>query len=298
VNARLASRIRELSRPLEPVVPGLAPRLTPLSGIRAVLFDVYGTLFVSGCGDVGVAAQMADADALAAAFAASGFDGDLPQAGRIGTELYHAAIAADHAARRTAGVRFPEVDIVEIWRRVTAELRRQGRLRGPDGHGPLRGLAVEYECRTNPVWPMPCMQQALSTLSERGILLGIVSNAQFFTPLLFDALCGIGLAGLGVQPRLCAWSYRLREAKPATRLFTTVLHRLQRDWQIAPEQTLYVGNDMLNDILAATGAGCRTGLFAGDARSLRLRRDDPRCAALQPDAVITSLDQVPQICVP
>jgi len=33
-------------------------------------------------------------------------------------------------------------------------------------------------------------------------------------------------------------------------------------------KTLYVGNDMLNDIWTATEAGCRTVLFAGDQRSL------------------------------
>ena len=54
-----------------------------------------------------------------------------------------------------------------------------------------------------------------------------------------------------------------------------------------------VGNDVRNDLLGARAAGLRTALFAGDARSLRLRRDDPRCAAVCPDLVLTHLSQLP-----
>ena len=54
-----------------------------------------------------------------------------------------------------------------------------------------------------------------------------------------------------------------------------------------------VGNDVRNDILAARRAGLRGALFAGDARSLRLRRDDPACAGLEPDLVLTELPQLP-----
>lgn len=63
---------------------------------------------------------------------------------------------------------------------------------------------------------------------------------------------------------------------------------------IAPERTLFVGNDMLKDLYPARGAGLRTCLFAGDARSLKMRLDDPRCA-FEPDAVIDRLDLLPRV---
>ena len=53
-----------------------------------------------------------------------------------------------------------------------------------------------------------------------------------------------------------------------------------------------MGNDMLNDILPARSVGFRTALFAGDKRSLRLRRDDPRCNNLKPDMILTDLIQL------
>ena len=67
---------------------------------------------------------------------------------------------------------------------------------------------------------------------------------------------------------------------------------------IQPVSVLYLGNDMLNDIYPARTVGFQTALFAGDRRSLRLRKDDPRCAALSPDLVVTDLGQLPQLITP
>ena len=49
---------------------------------------------------------------------------------------------------------------------------------------------------------------------------------------------------------------------------------------------------MLNDILPATKCGFRTALFAGDARSLRLRDQDSRVADITPDIIATDLAQL------
>jgi len=56
-----------------------------------------------------------------------------------------------------------------------------------------------------------------------------------------------------------------------------------------------VGNDRLNDIAAAARLGMRTALFAGDARSLRWRRGDPRCAGVVPDLIVTHWRQLPEV---
>ena len=61
---------------------------------------------------------------------------------------------------------------------------------------------------------------------------------------------------------------------------------------VSPHAVLYVGNDMLNDMLPAAAAGFQTALFAGDARSLRLRETDPRCIDVSPDIVLTDLSQL------
>jgi putative hydrolase of the HAD superfamily len=49
---------------------------------------------------------------------------------------------------------------------------------------------------------------------------------------------------------------------------------------------------MLNDIYPAHKLGFQTALFAGDARSLRLRADDSRCLNLSADLILTDLGQL------
>jgi putative hydrolase of the HAD superfamily len=108
---------------------------------------------------------------------------------------------------------------------------------------------------------------------------------------MFPAFMGKTHAELGFDPDLCAWSFQLLEAKPSVNLFRGVVERLQHSYNIAPEEALYVGNDMLNDIWPAAQLGLKTALFAGDQRSLRLRENDPRCSGLEPDIIITKLLQ-------
>lgn len=287
---RLIERIRALSRPLAPLPTGYPTRVAPLAGIRAVVFDVYGTLFVSGSGDVGTAKAEVDAQALHRALRDVGVE----DPGAPAEALLRPAIERHHAEARARGVAYPEVDIVEIWREVVAGLQGDSLGAAPTSEQ-LRALAVEYECLANPVWPMPGLEETLCGLAARGLAMGIVSNAQFFTPLLFPALLGKDIEALGLDPDLCVWSYRLREAKPSPRLFQVVLQRLREDHGIAPGEALYVGNDRLNDIWPARELGLRTALFAGDARSLRLREGDARCTDAQPDVVIDDLHQLLRI---
>lgn len=285
----LIQRIRELSSPLAPQATTYTPDLRPLGEVRAVVFDIYGTLFVSGSGDVGTASEHEDDSVLREALAHVGLLA--PGVGPLPGGLLEQAIREDHASMRARGIEYPEVDILAVWAVVLARLGPAVRQQAVNP-ARLRLLAVEYECRTNPVWPMPGLRELLGELSRRGMPLGIVSNAQFYTPLLFPALAQAELVALGFDPNLCAFSYRLREAKPSTRLFTGVLDRLQEHYGIPPRQALYVGNDRLKDIWPAARLGLRTTLFAGDRRSLRLREDDPRCAETTPDTAITQLGQL------
>ena len=126
-------------------------------------------------------------------------------------------------------------------------------------------------------------------MRRQGLVLGLVSNAQFYTPLMFHALLGESLTTLGFDPSACAFSYQMHEAKPSTGIFQRALEALAVQQGIRPAQTLYVGNDMLKDIWPAHRLGCRTVLFAGDRRSLRLREHDERCASVKPDYVINDL---------
>ncbi len=309
----LIALIQQHSRPLEPIPTDTTPRLRRLPDIRAVLFDVYGTLLVSGSGDVGVGATDADRAAMAESAC---------RAANVGTRLtgeqlvrrLHAEIRREHQRRRAEGEAYPEVEIVEIWRRVLADRVDSERVgaKTPAGIEPPEScppescppeselwrqrqqLAVEYELRINPVWPMPDARACLRRLREGGLRLGIVSNAQFFTPLMWEATAGCSLDASGFDPTLQYFSYQHGFAKPGTGLYQLAAIQLA-EFGLKPAQVLYLGNDLRNDIAPASRVGFRTALFAGDQRSLRWRVGDALVKGIEPDVVVNCLRQLGEL---
>jgi putative hydrolase of the HAD superfamily len=138
---------------------------------------------------------------------------------------------------------------------------------------------------------MPQLTKMLTFCRKQKLLLGIISNAQFYTPMLFKWFCNSDEQNLGFDPGLLFYSFEYRVAKPSPALFEMAADKLNARG-IQPVEILYVGNDMLNDIYPAHIVGFQTALFAGDRRSLRLRTEDPRCAELSPELVLTDLGEL------
>jgi len=288
----------EYSKPFEPIVPSLPSPLASLARRplprrpRAILFDVYGTLFLSASGEIGTAdSPSREAHFLEAYRIVCGKT--LPvSAGPIMARTYRGAIAEQHEASRAKGLPFPEVNILAVWRAVLNRLDDAGLDAGPVD---VEQLAIAYETQSNPVWPMPDARSTLARMAGAGLPLGIVSNAQFYTPMLFPALVGATIEELGFQRDLVAFSYETGRAKPDAALFAAPLASLL-DRGIDSTDVVYVGNDMRNDVWCARQAGCMTALFAGDRRSLRTRADDPELRGLKPDTLIASLAELPGVC--
>ena len=285
----LLALIRGELYPLLPIAAGERVHGRPVPGIRAILFDVYGTLLISGSGDIGIIANDDNAPAAEAVFDKSGFGiktGGLED--RVNQSLQR-WIERRHQELRMQGAQYPEVEIRDIWLSVLAELLREGVIEsgGRRPEDAVEELALRFELAVNPVWPMPGFPEIIGELSRSGCPVGIVSNAQFYTPAVIEAAAECSLESLGFSPEFCAFSYRLERAKPSPVMFQGPLAALESSG-IEPKEVLMVGNDMLNDIWAARNAGCRTCLFAGDKRSLRKRIGDERID-FKPDMVITEL---------
>ncbi|MBM82309.1 MAG: haloacid dehalogenase [Planctomycetaceae bacterium] len=290
MTASIPDFIRENSEPLEPNPTAELPKLTELSDIRAVLFDVYGTMLVSGAGDVGLVStddiNQHVVDAL------SDVDVEVEDWFEDTSELFRMTIEIHQQQRQDEGGDVPEVDILEVWRDVVESLSDHAAIDVENLMAiDFKRLAVAYEARVNPVWPMAELEECLEGCHHANTHLGIISNAQFFTPQIFPALMGRSLEELGFDPDLQIFSYRHLEAKPGRFLFDHAVQQLAQ-CETWPEQCLFIGNDMLNDIWPAQEAGFRTALFAGDERSLRKRDGDPRVAGVEPDLVLTSLGQL------
>jgi putative hydrolase of the HAD superfamily len=289
----LIARLRRHARALTPIPTDRQARLQRLPSVRSVLFDVYGTLFVSASGDIAASDGQERSLAMAQALKAVGIAADRSTADRA-AEVLVEAIARAHKRLEERGVAYPEVEIRNIFEEVLEYLHTRGCGGGKPTREFCETLAVEYECRSNPTWPMPWLAETLQGLKERNMPLGIVSNAQFFTPLLFPAYLDKSLPLLGFDSDLCVFSYRLLEAKPSPRLFLHALEVLTRRG-IEPQQVLYVGNDRVNDIWPAARTGMRTALFAGDSRSFRPREADPRARGVREDVLLTDLRQLADV---
>ncbi|MBN1835917.1 MAG: HAD hydrolase-like protein, partial [Spirochaetales bacterium] len=258
------------------------------------------TLFVSASGEIGSVEQGGDGRAFELALDACGLH-PAPAAGARAAALLREQIHLDHQRARRRGIQFPEVEIREVFRVLLQALAAEGLIAAAGTFeidpGWCERLALEYECRVNPTWPMPGARELLESLRDRGLELGLVSNAQFYTPWLFPAHLHAQPSELGIDDELCLWSYRLGEAKPSAAPFTLALQRLSAR-HVEASSVLCVGNDLRNDIAPAARAGCRTALFAGDRRSYRPRSGDPALAGLRPDALLTDLSQLPPLLVP
>ena len=270
--------ISEYITPVSPVPTSMMPRGKPEEKIRGILFGVYGTLFISGSGDIGMAKKNSpQTEKLEKLLREFGIKKD----SQFVLNRFHTAIENQHERLKEQGVDFPEVEIDQIWMEVLEN----------DNLETVRKFAVTYELIANPVYPMPNLKTLLSVCRDSNVVMGIISNAQFYTPYLFNWFLGSPPEDLGFHPDLILYSYKFGYAKPSTFMFQVAADRLNH-MDISVGSALYMGNDMLNDMYPAKQAGFKTGLFAGDARSLRLRENDPKCKDLSVDLVITDLIQL------
>jgi putative hydrolase of the HAD superfamily len=273
--------IQKYIHPMNPLPTSLTPSGRLRENIRCVLFDIYGTLFISGSGDIDLAEQSSDRiDAIDELLKTYGVRKNV----RVLLDELQGAVQSRHAELRRKGVDFPEVRIDQIWRQVLQIKERET----------VRQFALEFELISNPVYPMPNLANLLSACREKKKMMGLISNAQFYTPCLFRWFLDTDPEGLGFNPDLIFYSYRYETAKPSQSLFQIAAETLSVIG-IKPSGVLYLGNDMLNDIYPARQAGFQTALFAGDKRSLRLRTENPRCRDLKPDLVVTDLGQLIQL---
>ncbi|MBK1720864.1 HAD family hydrolase [Thiocystis violacea] len=294
---QLIDHIRSMCTPRHPQPARITPRTESLPFIRAVLFDICGTLLVSSQPKDALSLAPQPVDAFASALQAAGWsDVRLPQ------DFDPAAVFSQQresalAAKRAEGIDVPEIDFRSLWREVLAHLTN----RSPKklDAAAVERFAIELECRINPPWPMPGLTETLAALRSRGCSLGILANSQFFTPIMFEAVVGRSLAAAGFAPSTCILSHEIAVAKPSPRIFEEAVIALENEFAILSDEVLYVSSTLLQDIKPAAEVGFRTALFAGNASAPELRdlvsdatTEDP------PDRILTDLRQLMEVIPP
>ena len=193
-------------RPLAPIPTGVAPDLSKMQRFSAMLFDVYGTLLISGAGDIGFNREPTErVDDLRNLLLRYGIN---LTPDRL-ADVLHRFIERTHDISRRRGIDYPEVDIVQVWQQVL----------GLNDMNWVKDFALEYELIINPVYPMPGLEHLLLACQTRKMPMGIISNAQFYTVDLLQRFLGATLEKRGLDHRLLFFSWREGHAKPSTVMF-------------------------------------------------------------------------------
>lgn len=255
-----------------------------LYDIRAVVFDVYGTIVDYWCDDFGD--QTRKEALLCKAFLSVaerfGLVETLLKVNRADPpektlhDFYHGLITLKHDQAHKKGVEYPEIMIEEIWEVILIILKRNGYkpplLSGENLRMYARKVAWYYNFRALGRQLYPGVVEALEGLKLGNIVAGIVSNAQFYTPIDLTLLLRDQSNGKYddifelFDVDLTFFSYEYKVAKPDKLLFRKLFDALY-EYQILPTQTVFVGNDLCIDIQPAREAGMKTALFTGDNRS-------------------------------
>ncbi len=209
--------------------------------IRAVIFDLYGTLLEVGPPTVDPAALWA-----------ATWPAALGPTPRLSLREFSGAcertIAAEHAAARARGIAFPEVFWPDVVDAVLPEFTRL-----PPA---VRADLPAYDARLgHSVRLMPGAAETLRIARAAALPLGLASNCQPYTLRELDAaLASAGLDRDLFDPHLTFLSFAHGFSKPDPHVFRLLSARL-RTHGITPAETLMVGDRPDNDLVPARAQG-------------------------------------------
>ncbi|MBI2437728.1 MAG: HAD family hydrolase [Lentisphaerae bacterium] len=286
----MSARIRALNRLRRSAPARLRPRSQALEQVRVVLCDVYGTMLDSAADPLRNSPGRTVRRRMKSVLAQAGLTPRCPRAPALILNVWQQRLQQAQRLSRARGIEYPEVDIRRVWGKALRLGVQKGWIKGRIDARVIARIALEFEGVQNPVALMPGVKAALEQLRRRGIRLGIVSNAQFYTPWILQVLLGKSLSKAGFDRQLCVWSYRLGRAKPSEYLLKLALKRIRQKYGLTPRQVLVIGNAWHNDIAPAQRCGCRTALMAASARAFRY---PPGMAQdRQPDLLLTGWSQL------
>lgn len=210
-------------------------------GIRAVVFDVYGTLLEVG-------PPPPDADARWETLFRETLRVTPPMRRTEFVAVCTKIISEMHQTARECGILYPEVNWPVVVTRAIPDLTRlQSNV--------LERFVLEQMRTLHTTRMQPEVADVLVWLKRRGCALGIASNAQAYT--LHELHAGLATHGLTLdlfERALCFWSFEHGFSKPDPHVFRILTVRLEAKG-ISPGQTVMVGDQLDTDIVPARAAG-------------------------------------------
>ena len=195
-----------------------------------------------------------------------------------------------------------EVDAVEIWDRLIAQLEQKDYAWDIPQYGDrdqyCEKIAYFFHSSLQGVGPYKDALAILKHVKKKQMHQGLLADAQSFSLVqLLRCLVTQGkLVPLNqlLDMDLLTLSYREGIRKPSSQLFDAAVRRCQ-SCGLEPDQVLYVSSRLRGDLELARGFGFKTVLFAGDKSSLEASQTLLKDPKTRPDRLVTELRQVSRI---
>ena len=300
---------RDLSWPLPGEIrrPKAKPHLVVLPHVKAVTWNIYGTLLAIPTGDLLFqhAQQFIMDVALDKTVQEFKMWGSMTrkpgQPAEYLRQLYTKALDEQRLAP-SPGEKHPEILAERVWENIVKKLLQKEYKFDAGFYGSLneytRKIAYFFHASLQGTCCYPGAAAALTEIRQRGLMQGVLADGQCFTlTQLQRGLAQQDSAATAdhlIDPNLRVLSCDVKGRKPSERIFKEMLTKLSQRG-IEPLQVLHIGSRIVEDLAPARKAGMRTGLFAGDKDSLRATLDQLKDSATRPDVLLTELQQIGEV---
>jgi len=299
---------RDLPWPQAPAVepPRAKPHLARLPGVRAVLWNVYGTLLSLAGGELyfehpqPLIMQVALDKTLTEFKMWASMSRKPGQPADQLAQIYEQVLLEQKAL--AVGEKYPELSSERVWESIIKKLFQKDYHFNANFFGSLnefsRKVAYFFHASLQGTACYRGAAEALRHVAARGLTQGLLADGQCFTAVQLQR----GLAAQDeaakldelIAPERRWLSCDVRARKPSDRLFRAAADALRQEG-IDPREVLHVGSRVQQDLVPAKRLGMRTALFAGDRASLQATSEQLKEPLSRPDVLLTKLKQITEV---
>lgn len=291
----------------EPDPPKARPHLASLSGIRAVLWNVYGTLLSISEGELKYEVDNSFLMEVALEKTIHEFKMWNSMSRKPGQPSAYMReiqqkVINDMRLAPSPNEKYPEIVAERVWESIIKKLFQKEYTFDAGFYGSLnefsKKVAYFYHASLQGTACYPEAAKCLEDVKENGLVQGLLADGQCFTPIQLQRSLQSQNPGI-VLDELIPPAYRFLSAeqkarKPSENLFRSALRALEK-LSIQPREVLHLGSNLARDIFPAKKLGMKTGLFAGDRNSLSATPEQLKDPQYRPDVLLTELSQVVQV---
>jgi FMN phosphatase YigB (HAD superfamily) len=293
--------------PPPPHPPKAKPKLKRMPEIRAVVWNLYGTLLNIFSGQLLFEHPQKFVMDIALDKTVQEFKmwGSMTRKPGQPAEYMGAMyrrVLEDLRMAPSRNEKHPEIRAERVWEEIVKKLQKKDYQYDAVFYGPLgelgRKIAYFFHASLQGTGCYDGAAHALEYVQQSGIRQGLLADAQGFSLVqlkrgLAQQNCATPI-DLLFDRALRSLSCEVGGKKPSENLVKHCVKHLA-SLGITPAQTLHVGARLELDLAPAKKLGMKTALFAGDKESLQATPEQLKDPALKPDVMLTELPQIAEI---